>query len=55
MIIEKGEKMYSVRENKRSWSVSVDIGKLRTTYSVPKEICKDADELKSYIMQEKLF
>lgn len=51
MTIEKRERIYNVKENKLSWSVSASIGSVTITYNVPKTDCKTFDELKEFIAE----
>lgn len=55
MVIEKGEKKYTVTEYKSKWTVSEESGKLSVAYDVSKEICGTADELRDYILKSDLF
>lgn len=51
MAIEKNEKTYSVRENMKSWTVSIKLNSLSVTYNVSKSDCSTFDELKAYVAQ----
>ena len=55
MTIEKNEKTYSVRENMKSWTVSIKLNSLSVTYNVSKSDCPPFDELKAYVAQNNLF
>lgn len=55
MTIEKNEKTYSVRENMKSWTVSIKLNSLSVTYNVSKSDCLTFDELKAYVAQNNLF
>lgn len=49
MTIEKNEKTYSIRENMKSWTVSIKLNSLSVTYNVSKSDCPTFDELKAYV------
>lgn len=55
MIITKKDKMYDIKENKLSWTVSRTAGRLKVTINVPKDVCVSFDELKAYIDASDLF
>ncbi len=45
---------YTIRENKKSWSVKYDLGKVRATVNVSKELCGSVDELEDYLKKNKI-
>lgn len=55
MIIKKNGKIYTVKENKTSWTVSTTIGRVDVTYNVPKADCPTFDALQSYVDASELF
>lgn len=55
MTIEKNGKVFTVRENKNSWTVVRAEGRVSVSCNVPKEICRTFDELKAYIAENDLF
>ena len=55
MTIEKNGKVFTVRENKNSWTVVRTEGRVSVSYNVPKEIRPTFDELKAYIVESDLF
>lgn len=55
MKIEKNGKIYDVRENKASWTLSTKYGKIEVSYNVPKADCPDFNTLKAYIIASDLF
>lgn len=55
MVINKGEKEYKVREKQECWVVLHNIGELSVEYKIPKNICKNEEELREYIEKEELF
>lgn len=55
MTIERNEKTYSVRENMKSWTVSIKLNSLSVTYNMSKSDCPTFDELKAYVAQNNLF
>ena len=54
-IYQKGEKEYTIEEQKMFWVVSNKGGALTVEYKVPKDICKTQEELVEYINKEGLF
>ena len=55
MVIKKNEKVYTVTENKSTWTVKADSGKLSVAFSVSKELCKTSEALKEYVLSEEAF
>ena len=55
MFIDKNGKNYEVRENKKSWTVSMSVGIVSISYNIPKEYCQTVAELKEYIAKSELF
>lgn len=55
MIIKIQDKIYAVRENKASWTVSITIGRVGVTYNVSKNDCPTFDKLKAYMETSNLF
>lgn len=55
MIITKDDKTYAVKESAAKWTISTESGKLAVSYDVSKEICKTADELREYVLNNELF
>lgn len=39
-------------ENVKSWTVKAEQGKVKVSYNVPKELCKDRKALDDYIKKE---
>lgn len=39
-------------ENAKSWTVKIEQGKVKVSYNVPKELCKDRKALEDYIEKE---
>lgn len=54
MLIEKDEKVYTVKESDKNWTVSVSLGRVDVSYVVSKKICGSADALREYITKGKL-
>lgn len=54
MMIEKDGKVFAVRECKEHWTLLREDGALTVQYEVPKELCKTADELETYVRTTKL-
>lgn len=55
MTIEKNGKVFTVRENKNSWTVARAAGRVSVSYNVPKDICPTFSDLKSHISENDLF
>ena len=55
MNIEKGENIYTIAETANAWSVKNDISKVNVSYSIPKELCKTIDDVKTYIAENDIF
>lgn len=55
MTIEKNGKVYTVRENKNSWTVSFKFGRVSLVYNVPKADSPTFDDLKAYVVESDLF
>ena len=55
MIIKKGEKVYTATENKSSWTVKSDSGKLSVSFDISKELCETEDALREYVLTESAF
>ena len=55
MEIKKEDKIFSVRENKRSWTVTRKVGKTTLSYSVPKECCPTFESLEAFVNEQTLF
>lgn len=55
MTIEKNGKVYAVRENKKSWTVTISEGRVSISANVPKDICPTFGNLKAYIAENHLF
>lgn len=55
MKIEKNGKIYTAKENKASWTVSTNAGRVTASYNVPKADCLTFDALKKYIAESNLF
>lgn len=55
MTIEKSGKVYKVKENVGSWTLSAKIGSVEIAYNVPKADCPTFDDLKAYVAENKIF
>lgn len=55
MAIEKNGKVYSVRENMKSWTVSTILYGVSVRYIVPKSNAQPFDEFKSFVAKTDLF
>ena len=55
MTITKGDSVYIVTELRDKWKVSKGSGKLSLSIDVPKDLCKDENELREYVLSSDLF
>ena len=55
MNIEKNGKIYKIRENTKSWTVSITIGQVDISYNIQKVDCPVYSDLKAYIVSSDLF
>ena len=55
MTIKKSGKVYTVRENKKSWTLSTKNGNVSLVYNVQKADCPTFDDLKGYVVESDLF
>ncbi len=55
MTIKKSGKVYTVRENKKSWTLSTKNGNVSLVYNVQKADCPTFDDLKVYVVESNLF
>lgn len=55
MTIEKNGKVYAVRENNKSWTVSIKYGHIDVNYNVQKADCPTFDDLKAFVAENDLF
>ena len=55
MTITKQGKIYTVRENKASWTVERKSDLVAVSYNVSKASCPTIDDLKAYIAESDLF
>lgn len=55
MKIEKNEKVFSVKENLKSWTVSRTIDILTISYNVSKADCPTLESLQKYVNDNEVF
>ena len=55
MTIKKSGKVYTVRENKKSWTLSTKNGNVSLVSNVQKADCPTFDDLKVYVVESDLF
>ena len=55
MTVTKQGKIYTVRENKASWTVERSVERVTMSFNVPKASCPTFDDLKAYIAESDLF
>ena len=55
MTITKGEKTFSVKENKKSWTVSRNVSGVALSINVPKELGQHFESLVQYVQANDLF
>lgn len=53
MKIEKGGRIYTVKENKSSWVMERKIGSVTVSYMVNKKDCPTVEDLKQFIENNK--
>lgn len=55
MKIEKNGRIYTVKENGASWTVSTEVGRVDISYNVPKDDCSTFEALKDFVAVSDLF
>lgn len=55
MTITKNEKVYTVKENATSWTLSITIGRVAVSYNVTKTDCPTLDALKAFVADDNAF
>lgn len=55
MTIEKNGRIYEVRENKKSWTLSVTKDRVTISANVTKADCPTFDDLKAFVYENSLF
>ncbi len=55
MKIEKNGKIYDVKEEKNSWSLSMVMGKVSLDYRISKSDCADFEALKLFVLENSAF
>lgn len=55
MKIEKNGNIYRVKENERSWALSLEIGAVASTYNVTKEDCPTFESLEKFVAENSAF
>mgnify|MGYP003185167218 CR=1 FL=1 len=55
MTIEKNNKIYTVKENKMSWTISTKIGDVEVSYNVQKADYPTFESLKAFVAENNLF
>lgn len=55
MIIQKKGVNYLVRENKKSWSIKMEVGNITVNFNVKKVDCPDVESLKKFIKENPAF
>ena len=55
MVIKKGNKTFSVTEQKTQWKVSTKSGAITIEYNIPKAECQTIGDLEKYIAADALF
>ncbi len=51
-MINKDGRVYQVKENKCSWTLSRKAGAIEVTYNIPKESCATYEELEAFVAAE---
>lgn len=52
MKIMKGDTVYNVSENSKSWIVKKESDKLSVSFDISKELCKTEQELREYVLSD---
>lgn len=55
MLIEKNGKVFEVKENPNSWTLTTKYGKIDVAYNVPKLDAPTLEELMEYVAESELF
>lgn len=55
MVIKKGNKMYTVTEQKTQWLVKLEGSSVELSIRVMKELCATLDELREYVLNNDFF
>jgi hypothetical protein len=55
MTIEKNGKNYFVKENTKSWTLSITIGCVPVSYNISKADCPTLESLKAFVAENTLF
>ena len=55
MTVVKNEKVYSVKENKKTWNVSWTLNELSFSVTFPKENCETEKAIREFILSNDLF
>lgn len=55
MTIQKGEKVYTVKELLHGWKLERVMDGVSVAFNVPKDICETFDELCEYVSDSDLF
>lgn len=55
MTIEKNGKTYIVKENAKSWTLSINVGSIPVSYNVKKTDCPTFDALKEFVAESGAF
>ena len=55
MEIEKNGKIYSVKENKCSWTLTLKLGRVSSSYNISKNDCETFEELERYVIECEVF
>ena len=55
MEIEKNGKIYLVKENKYSWTLTLKMGRVSSSYNVLKEDCKNFEEVRKLVIESTMF
>lgn len=55
MTITKNDKTYAIRENEKSWTLSICLGRVPVTYNVKKIDCPTIEDLKAFVDENSAF
>ena len=51
MEIKKGDITFKVKENKRTWLLSTEIGAVTANFSIEKTLCRDIKEVERFVLE----
>lgn len=55
MIVNKNEKVYNVKENAKSWTITINIANIPVVYNIKKSDCPTFKMLKEFMDKNNIF